>query len=115
KTNTNVPVRITTSWDNKSYTAKVNRDGVFSQKVKTPTAGGPYTITFSDGVETRLDNILIGEVWFCSGQSNMAMTMIGNKNQPILHSEEIIANSGNSQIRLFTTARKTSESPLSEV
>ena len=58
---------------------------------------------------------MTGEVWFCSGQSNMAITMAGYKNQPILYSEEIIKMSKNNQIRVFTADRKTSDIPLSEV
>mgnify|MGYP000747900932 CR=1 FL=1 len=37
-------------------------------QVQTPSAGGPYTITISDGEPVTLTNVLIGEVWLCSGQ-----------------------------------------------
>jgi hypothetical protein len=45
--------------------------------VQTPAAGGPYTITFNGQNTVVLDNILIGEVWICSGQSNMEMMSNG--------------------------------------
>ncbi|MBE9586890.1 9-O-acetylesterase [Mucilaginibacter sp. JRF] len=67
-------VVITTSWNKKSYTIKADAAGNWKTKVATPTYGGPYTITFNDGEQTELKDVLIGEVWVCSGQSNMEMT-----------------------------------------
>lgn len=54
-----------------------------------------------------LKNVLIGEVWVCSGQSNMEMTLRGNSS-PILNSNQIILNAENSKIRLFTVSRASS-------
>ncbi|MFO8085510.1 MAG: sialate O-acetylesterase [Desulfobacterales bacterium] len=95
-------VKVTTSWNKKSYSTKAGSDGNWKLKVKTPEAGGPYSITFSDGKSLKLQNILIGEVWVCSGQSNMQMPMKGLPNQPIKGSNEAIATSENDHIRLFT-------------
>lgn len=82
------------------------------QQVLTPVAGGPFRITFDDGSMTVLENILVGEIWICSGQSNMAMPMKGkNKSQPTLNSEKVIAASGNDQIRLFTVKQSISSAP----
>ena len=53
-------VKITTSWDNKTYTVKAGNDGRWKGAVQTPAAGGPYTITLSDGEKTTISNILIG-------------------------------------------------------
>src|SRR5438067_1188138 len=66
-------VVITTSWNKKSYQVKTGANGDWKVKIATPVAGGPYTIDFNDGETLRLDNILIGDVWVCSGQSNMEM------------------------------------------
>ena len=53
--------------------------------------------------ETRLlKDVLVGEVWFASGQSNMDMRMRGNTNQPVIGSNEAILNARNDRIRLFT-------------
>lgn len=101
-------VRITTSWDKKVYTVMPAADGKWRVSLSTPTAGGPYEISFNDGEETVLKNIMVGEVWLCSGQSNMSMTMKGGKNQPILNSEDIIAKSANNDIRLFTVKNEFS-------
>ena len=76
-------VKVTTSWDRKTYQVKTDKDGKFELKVQTPEAGGPYEINFNDGKPFLLKNILIGEVWICSGQSNMEMQMKGFKQQPV--------------------------------
>jgi sialate O-acetylesterase len=107
-------VRVNTSWDKKSYTAVVNAEGKWKVTVKTPDAGGPYTISVSDGQPLILKNIMIGEVWICSGQSNMEMKMKGYKNQPVIGSTEAIATSSNPKIRLFTVEHKTSLTPLDD-
>ncbi len=115
KATKNTTVKIITSWNQKSYTTNVGADGKWKLKVSTPKAGGPYDISISDGKATKLKNVLIGEVWLCSGQSNMEMPMKGFKNQPVIGSAEAIALSSNSQIRLFSVKRAKSLSPLADV
>jgi sialate O-acetylesterase len=107
-------VRVVTSWDKKSYSSGVDAGGNWKVTVKTPGAGGPYTISVSDGQPLVLKNVMIGEVWICSGQSNMQMTMKGYRNQPVTGSNEAIAGSANPNIRLFTVERKTSLIPLDD-
>ena len=76
-------VTITASWDKKAkFTAKAGNDGKWKIAVKTPQAGGPYSVTISDGKSVTLNNVLVGEVWLCAGQSNMEMPMKGFKCQP---------------------------------
>ena len=70
-------ITVRTSWDNKNYTTTSASDGTWKIQVQTPSAGGPYTITISDGEPVTLTNVLIGEVWLCSGQSNMEMPVKG--------------------------------------
>ena len=74
-------VTVVTSWDNKKYTTTTTAEGKWKVKVTTPGAGGPYTITINDGKTVRLNNVLIGEVWLCSGQSNMEMPIVGWGNE----------------------------------
>ena len=107
-------VMVTTSWNKKRYAAQAEQDGKFRLKVSTTKAGGPYEITINDGKEVKLKNILLGEVWVCSGQSNMEMPMKGFKNQPITGSNQAIAESDNAEIRLFTVTKKTSLTPLND-
>ena len=105
---------VTTSWNAKSYKANPT-SGNWKVKVATPVAGGPYTIVINDGDETKLQDILIGEVWIASGQSNMEMPLKGFKDQPVANSEEIIKNSKNDKIRLFLGEKVTWSRPLSDV
>ena len=70
-------VTVVTSWDKKRYTTTTTAEGKWKVSVATPKAGGPYSITINDGKTVRLNNVLIGEVWLCSGQSNMEMPVVG--------------------------------------
>lgn len=103
----NSQVTLIPSWDKKKYTVKADANGKWKLKIATPKAGGPYEMTMSDGTALTLKDILIGEVWFCGGQSNMEMPMKGFKSQPVLGSNEAILKSGNSQIRLYTVPRSS--------
>jgi sialate O-acetylesterase len=110
----NKEISLSTSWNGKTY--KVNPSaGNWRIKVATPSAGGPYTISINDGDQTKLENILVGEVWVASGQSNMEMPLKGFKNQPVTNSEEIIQNAKNDQIRLFLGDKVTWSRPLNDV
>ncbi len=100
-------VRIETSWNRKTYKITTDESGKWRLKVSTPKAGGPYEMEFDDGEELILKDILIGEVWFCGGQSNMEMPMKGFKSQPIVGSAEAILKSANSNIRLYTVPRSS--------
>jgi len=66
-------IAITTSWNHRTDSVKGTRDGNWRVTMPTPAAGGPYTIIFKGQNTIVLDSILIGEVWVCSGQSNMEM------------------------------------------
>jgi len=106
-------VSILTSWNKKEYTVKVNADSTWKVKVVTPKAGGPYQITVTDSSPVIIKDVLIGEVWFISGQSNMEMPMAGRKaEEPIEGGPEAIANSTNNQIRFFRGQHKTWGVPL---
>ena len=104
-------ISVTTSWNKKKYSAIADADGKWKIKVATPAAGGPYEITLSDGKPVTIKNILIGEVWLCSGQSNMEMAMKGFRDQPITGSNDAIANSNNPNIRLYTVPRSVQRLP----
>ena len=88
-------VQLTSSWNKKKYSTPVDAAGKWKMKINTPDAGGPYEITISDGEALTIKNVLIGEVWLCSGQSNMEMPMKGFRDQPILNSNDAIFNSAN--------------------
>ena len=109
----NKKVEITTSWDQKKYTIQADAQGKWSTKVATPVAGGPYNITISDGKKVKLSNVMIGEVWICSGQSNMEMPVAGWGK--VMNYEQEIAEAAYPAIRLFQVKKNTSLAPLKEV
>lgn len=106
-------VKINTGWDGKNYTVKAGSDGRWKLQVMTGDAGGPYKIVFSDGEETVLDNILLGEVWICGGQSNMEMPVCGDATQPAEGSYEALRTVKDyPDIRMFTVPRADTDVPL---
>jgi len=69
-------VRINVSWDTTTIKTIAENTTFWKTVVKTPVAGGPHTITIKAGAEVRtLQDVLSGEVWLCSGQSNMEWSM----------------------------------------
>lgn len=114
KSTANATVKVTTSWNGKSYFSHGDKDGNWKVKVSTPVAGGPFTVIISDGKPVTLKNVMIGEVWVCSGQSNMEMPMKGYINQPVAGSNDFIATSSNLQIRLITVPRLASLNTLDD-
>jgi sialate O-acetylesterase len=97
------------------YVSITDKNGNWRTSIKTPKAGGPYTITIYDKDTVKINNVLIGEVWFCSGQSNMEMPMRGFKNQPVANSNEMLLEADNNQLRLFDTKRNASVMPADTV
>lgn len=85
-------VKVSVSWSDAVYTVKADRDGRWLVKVKTPKAGyTPLSITFDDGDQVTLKNILSGEVWVCGGQSNMEMPVKGFGHCPVEgYNDEVI-------------------------
>ena len=114
----NVNVSVTTSWDNQTYQAKAANDGAFEVSVHTPEAGGPFTITLSEN--NRHHTLLtlqtyIGEVWLCSGQSNMEMQMKGYKAQPVEGATEVLLDCADPMLHFFTVKRLASLTPQDDV
>ena len=111
----NTTVNVTPSWNNQTITAQSDNEGRWQVSIQTPAADfTPYSIEFSDGEITRIQNILIGEVWFCSGQSNMEMPLNGFWNCPIEHANETIATSGEwNAIRMATIPKTGALTPVS--
>ena len=112
--NPNAKISVQGSWGNNA-TATTDADGHWKLKLQTPAAGGPYTVVIKGSKEVTLKNVLIGEVWFCSGQSNMEMPVKGYSNQPVIGSNETILNSSNDNIRFLNTPRSASITPLYDV
>ncbi len=110
-------VIITPSWDSQSYTTAVDKSGRWECTVSTPATvkGESYTITFDDGQATTISNILLGEVWLCTGQSNMNVSMKGNESQPVEGSADMILSAkASTPIRLFSGPATSSSTPQEE-
>ena len=112
KSTPNKQVMITTSWNKKSTKVLANTNGNWQVNVATPKFGGPYTIIFDDGQKLMLKDVLIGEVWVCSGQSNMEMPLAGWGK--INNYKQEIANAKYPAIRLLKVEKSTSTQQLSE-
>ncbi len=108
-------VTVITGWNLKKYATESDANGDWKLSFSTPKAGGPYTIVLKDDKVLTLKNILIGELWLCSGQSNMEMPMKGFKNQPVKGSNRDILKAENPNIRLFTVGRASSITNLDDV
>lgn len=111
-------VTVTPSWNGKAYTCKADKDGRWRVAVETPEGSyEAYTMTVSSGNESvTVSDILVGEVWFASGQSNMEMPMRGFYNSPIEHAQDFVcAPAATEKIRMFTVPVKQSYEPLTEV
>lgn len=111
--NSNRKVFVKTGWTKKKYCVKADNTGKWQVVIPTYEAGGPYTISVTSEKENVLvRNILLGDVWLCSGQSNMEMPMKGFFNQPVFGSNDAILNAVNKRIRLFTVNKISSLTPL---
>lgn len=111
KADANAKVTVEVSWSGDKVQTHSDAEGRWAVKVATPAASfNPQTITISDGESLTLENILIGDVWVCSGQSNMEMPVKGFGNQPVENSLEYIMRGGEeaSRIRMFTVQRSRS-------
>ena len=92
-------VTVTGSWG-ESATATAGKDGKWSVKLQTPKAGGPHSITFQGKNSVELKNVLSGDVWLCSGQSNMQVTL-----KTTTGASKNIADANYPNIRMFSVER----------
>jgi sialate O-acetylesterase len=87
-------------------------DGRWSVYLPAEPAGGPFTLTVQGTNTVTLDDILLGDVWVASGQSNMEMPLAGfNATTPIKDSEKVIAAANHPQIRLLFVEKDSAEYP----
>ena len=112
----NKKVIIETSWDKNKITTTADAEGNWQQLISTPEASGPFDIKFNDGKETKLKDILVGDVWLCSGQSNMEMPVKGFRGQPVYGNLPYIATAKeNRDLRFYTVARDWSTTPKKDI
>ncbi len=104
---TSEPISVTTSWNQKKYISKVDVNGKWTMEIETPIYGGPYEIKISGYNEIVLKDILIGEVWVVSGQSNMEWSAASG----IDNAEAEVQKANFPKLRLFTVNHATASSP----
>jgi len=111
-------VTVTPSWDGKAYNVKADAGGHWTARLKTPAAGyTPYTIRVEgDGASILIDDVLVGEVWLASGQSNMEIPLRGFDNCPIEGYNEVITRApARDKVRMFYARADQSDEPLDEI
>ncbi|MDD4991227.1 MAG: sialate O-acetylesterase [Paludibacter sp.] len=109
----NRQVKVQANWNNKTYKTISDQSGKWKLKVETPEAGGPYKLTVSAEETVIFNNVMIGEVWICSGQSNMEMPLAGWGQ--IANFENEIAAADHPNIRLFQVEKVTALSPVTSL
>ncbi|WP_152541675.1 sialate O-acetylesterase [Saccharicrinis fermentans] len=109
----NVRIIVRSTWGKDAYSLS-DMYGNWKVNIETIEAGGPYEIEIVGSERIVLHDVLLGEVWICSGQSNMKMPLIGNYGQPVFDSNLEILNSTNKNLRFFDVACTTSSVPLDD-
>lgn len=109
-----VSVTAKPSWDDSVSRTQAGADGKWLLTVETPEADyTSHSLVISDGEEVTLRNILVGEVWFCSGQSNMEMPLAGFDNCPVEGANEAIATASEWKgIRMATIEKNGQLEPV---
>ena len=102
---------VTVSLDNTSATARADAAGRWSATLPAKSAGGPFVLKAHDssGNEQSASDVLVGDVFLCSGQSNMEL--------PVRRSGDTdaeIRNSTNDRIRMLTVRHSASPTPLTD-
>ncbi|MCF8363981.1 MAG: beta galactosidase jelly roll domain-containing protein [Prolixibacteraceae bacterium] len=98
--------RITITFRGNSLETKANKQGEWLVKMPTGKAGGPYELSVKGKNRIILENILVGDVWVCSGQSNMEWPLIETNRGP-----EEVKNANYPEIRLFNVEKNTAIEP----
>ena len=106
--------KVSVAFHGNSRDAVGNSLGYWSVFLPPEAAGGPYQLTVTSSNRIVLDDVLSGDVWFASGQSNMEMPLKGFAGAPLKDSTEEIARAGHPQIRLLHVPHKAADFPLRE-
>jgi sialate O-acetylesterase len=99
-------VMVGISWNSMKWAVTADKDGKWLFRMNAPKVGGPYEMTLTGKNSITIKNIMVGEVWVCSGQSNMEFAVRQANN-----AQQEIADADYPNIRLFTVRRKVAEKP----
>jgi sialate O-acetylesterase len=105
----NEEIEIAVSWRTAKWPIQADEAGKWQFAMNAPNTGGPYTITLTGKNTVSIKNILAGQVWVCSGQSNMEWPV-----RQSTHGEQEVAAANHPKIRLFTVAKAVSDNPLED-
>ncbi|WP_234734854.1 sialate O-acetylesterase [Tellurirhabdus bombi] len=111
-------VKVKASWLRSSVKTEADQQGNWLVRIPTGKAGGPYKLTFSGDNSIEVNNVLLGEVWLCSGQSNMHFPVAKGKSSwetGVTNADEAIPKANYPGIRMFTVERKVAETPQKNV
>ena len=110
-------VTVTANWLNEKATTTAGAEGTWQVTLQTGEAGGPHVITIDGRNTITLDDVLFGDVWLASGQSNMEMPLVNVSGAytGIKDSATEVANADYPQIRLFQVGNFSSRDPLDDV
>lgn len=104
-------ISINCSWTNKVISTKVDEHGKWQINIDTPKAGGPYQILIKSPKDSiNIKDVLVGEVWLCSGQSNMVFRFSNCKSYP-----EDKAKMNLPEIRYLEVKRNISNMPQDDI
>lgn len=104
-------ITVTASWDEHPVSVTCAEDATWKVRLRTPKASGPYTIIIKGSNTLVLHNILIGEVWLCSGQSNMGLNAAGG----VKDAQDDLPQAFNPSIRLFKMRVRSAPTPQDDV
>lgn len=109
-------VTIKASWQKKKVQAIADHNGKWIAKINTSKAGGPYSIQFIAGDTVIVNNVLLGEVWLASGQSNMEFPVGKDKGwkKGVINYEEEIAAASYPLIRMIDVENKVADTPMAD-
>ncbi|MGE0374552.1 MAG: sialate O-acetylesterase [Planctomycetaceae bacterium] len=110
-------VEVTPDWLKAPVRTAADAAGRWEVSIATGEAGGPHSMTIKGENTIILHDILFGEVWIASGQSNMEMPLVhvSGAYTGIQDAEQEVANANYPQIRLFQTGNFSSKDPLDDV
>lgn len=112
----NEKITINLSWVDEPLKIEANEEGDWKIEVQTTNSKASQTIKItSKESDIFMENILFGEVWLCSGQSNMEQPVSGFTGQPTFGGMQAITSSKNENLRLFTVGRVGSLTPKIDV
>ena len=108
--------KIVILFHDQSVTTTASRLGLWEAWLTPETAGGPFTLTVHGSSELTRSDLLVGDVWFASGQSNMEMPLAGfPPSAHVANAAQEIAQADLPQIRLLRMEHKSSDSPLAGI